>query len=68
MIDDDAPLTGDVAIGAAGMLVYLRDLITISGKASFTREELLVIFETISRDPEIFAEGQGILLWEAEDV
>ena len=46
-------LNGDFAIGAAALWGYLRDLVTVSGKDRWTRDELLVALDTINRDPEL---------------
>jgi hypothetical protein len=50
-------LDGDFAVGAALFWSYQRSLITGAGKEIFTRDELLVILETLSRDAEIFPPG-----------
>jgi hypothetical protein len=59
-------LQPEAAIGAAGFLCYLRDCLTVSGKDVWTREELLVLLETMSRDPEVFPGGIAILMWQEE--
>ncbi len=61
-----AMLSGDAAVGAAGMLCYLRDLFTVAGKDQFTREEILVLLEIASRDDEIFPCATGALIWDME--
>lgn len=53
------------AVGAASMLCYLRDLVTVGDKEMYDRGTLLVLLETISRDPELFPCGAGQLLWQA---
>lgn len=60
-------IDADSAVGAAGMLCYIRDLFTVSSKDHFSRGEILVILETISRDPEIFPCGLGNIAWSAEE-
>lgn len=60
-------LDGDLAVGAASFLCYLRDLFTGAGKDQFSREEILVILETCSRDAEIFPAGVAILMWNMEE-
>jgi hypothetical protein len=59
-------LQGECAVGAAGLLCYLRDLFTLSDKTSYSQGEILVLLETISRDAEIFPCGTGKLMWAAE--
>ena len=60
-------LREDVGLGAALMLRYLRDLITLSEREQYDRVTLLVILEAISRDHEMFPHGIGVLVWQAED-
>ena len=60
-------LEGDASVGAAAFLCYLRDLFTGTPKEAWTRDELLVLFETMSRDPEIFPCGIGQLVWQLDD-
>jgi hypothetical protein len=50
-------LEGDFAVGAALFWSYLRDCMTGTPKESFTRDELLVLLETMSRDGEMFPAG-----------
>jgi len=50
-------LNGDHAVGAALLWTYLRDLFTTTPKDTFTRDEVLVLLETISRDGEMFPPG-----------
>jgi len=50
-------LDGNFAVGAALFWSYLRDLFTASEMEQFSREKILVILETLSRDPEIFPYG-----------
>jgi hypothetical protein len=60
-------LTEEAAAGAACLLCYLRDLVTAGEREQYDRPSLLVILETISRDPEIFPCGVGQVIWNAED-
>lgn len=50
-------LEDDFAVGAAMLWAYGRDLLTVADKETFTREELLVCLELISRDAEVFPPG-----------
>ncbi len=54
-------LEGDNAVGAALLWSYLRDLFTGDGgpeeKSVFTREEVLVVLDLVSRDHDIFPPG-----------
>lgn len=59
-------MDAEEAPAAAAMVCYLRDLFTITPKESFTREEILVLLETVSSDPEIFPCGIGVKMWEME--
>jgi hypothetical protein len=56
---------GDFAVGAAFLWSYLRDLFTAAGKDQFTRDELLVLLDTISRDGEIFVPGAMAMMADA---
>jgi hypothetical protein len=47
-------LDEECQLGAAGMIVYLRDLFTIANKEQFTRDELLVLLNNIQNDRELF--------------
>ena len=59
-----APLPPDHAVGAAFMLCYLRDLLSPpGGRDEYTREAILKILKTISRDPEIFPDSIGTAYW-----
>ncbi len=60
-------LSEESALGAAGVLCYIRDLFTNAETEQVSRSEVLVILETISRDPEIFPHGTGQLFWQMED-
>lgn len=62
-----AMIEGEAAVGAAGLLCYLRDLFTQSKHETFDRATILVLLETISRDEEIFPCGIGTLMWGMED-
>lgn len=60
-----APLPPEHALGAAYMLCYLRDLFAPpGGRDEYTRETILKILETISRDPEIFPDSIGAAYWQ----
>lgn len=48
---------GEYAVGAAIFWAYLRGLLTAAGKDDFTRDELLITLETISRDLDMFPGG-----------
>lgn len=50
------------------MLSFLCSLITVSPKPVHTREELLVVFEIFSRDPDLFPTGTGVAMWDREEV
>ena len=63
----DSILKEEAAIGGAAYLCFLRDCLTKSAKDVWTREELLVLLETMSRDGEMFPCGIGSLMWEMED-
>jgi hypothetical protein len=58
-------LQEEAAVGAAAFLCYFRDLITVSNKETFRREDILVILEMLSSDDELFPMGIGRLMWEA---
>jgi hypothetical protein len=60
-------LSEEQAVGAAAFLCYLRDCIQSSPKETWSREELLVLLECTSRDPDIFMANIGVLMWAAED-
>lgn len=60
-------LDGEAAVGAAAIVCYLRDLITVSPKTSFSQGELLVVLEQIASDGEIFPAKIGIRVWEADN-
>jgi hypothetical protein len=55
------------AVGAAVMLCYLRDLVTIGTRETYDRGTLLVLLETISRDAELFPCGVGAMAWAPDD-
>ncbi len=63
----ETQLDGSLAVGAAGILCYLRDLFTLSDREHYSRADILVILETCSRDGEIFPCGAGQLMWQAQD-
>ena len=60
-------LEGDAAVGAAFMLIYLRDLITASDRREYDQAGLLVLLEIISRDAQLFPNGVAQTMWQAED-
>jgi len=63
----DMPQMGEAeAVGAAGILCYLRGLFTATDRETFSRDEILVILREISEDDEIFPHGVGRLMWEVE--
>lgn len=47
-------MEGDFAVGAIIHLLYQRDLFTATEKKTFTREEILVMIDTMGHDPEVF--------------
>lgn len=49
-----SPLTTDEQFQALNMLDYLSDLFTVAGKETFTREDVLVIINTVRSDPDFF--------------
>ena len=51
---ESGPLDPDLQIGAALMVSYLRDLFTGSEKESFSRDEILVLLDTIKKDTDLF--------------
>ena len=57
---------GEMAVGAAMMLLYIRDFVT-AWNAEFDRPTMLVLLETFSRDPDLFPCGIAKLLWDAEE-
>ena len=63
----DAVKPTELEIGGAGLICYLRDLLTETPKESFTRGEILVLLESVSRDPDWFPSGVGIAMWQLED-
>lgn len=58
---------GDMAVGAAVMLTYIRDLVTTSERPGWSQGVVLVLLEMISRDGELFPCGVGKLMWDAEE-
>ena len=57
-------LDEDCQAGAAAMVMYIRDLFTIAGKDTFTREEILVLLNTIQNDRELFTTDLVALMGE----
>jgi hypothetical protein len=49
--------------GAVAALQYLRDLITMGNRESYTREQILVLIDLIGHDEEMFPAGT----WEKVD-
>lgn len=47
-------LNESIQPGAAAMLIYLRDCFTVARKEVYTRDEILVILNTIQTDRELF--------------
>lgn len=68
--DGKLPIKGgideDCAVGAGAMLCFIRDLITTSTRESYSQAELLVLLEVISRDPDVFPAGLGVIMWDAD--
>ena len=60
-------LDGDAAVGAAGFLCYLRDCFTGSPKETWSRGEILVLLETMTRDIEMFPCGIAATMWAMDD-
>ncbi len=52
-----AYLQDDCLLGAALLWSFLRDLLTVTERETWKREELLVALETIARDRDIFPAG-----------
>ena len=61
----DALLGEELQIGAAAMVIYLRDLFTATTKEKFTRDEILVILNLVQNDRDIFS-SDLVTLFEAE--
>ena len=57
---------GEMAVGAAAMLCFIRDLVT-AADCEMGRPEFLVMLETISRDHQLFPNGMGHVMWNCED-
>ena len=55
----------EVQVGAAAMLIFLRDSFTISSKTSFTREDILVMLNLLQSDKDIFTVDLVTLMDEA---
>jgi hypothetical protein len=56
----------DMAMGAALLLRYIRDLVTCGNRETYDRGTLLVLLQTISEDDEIFPCGVARLVWAEE--
>lgn len=52
-------------LGAAFMVMFLRDLFTIANKDNFTREDILVLLNTVQNDSEIFT-ADVVMIMEME--
>ncbi len=50
----DGPMDADCQLGAAAMLCFLRDALTVSPKDHWGRGELLVLLNSLQTDSEIF--------------
>ena len=61
----DAFLDPDLQIGAAAIVMYLRDLFTVSSKEAFTRDEIMVILNMVQNDRDIFS-ADLVTLFEAD--
>jgi hypothetical protein len=59
-------LEGDVAVGGALILCYLRDLFTTGERETYGRADVLVLLETIARDGKLFPCGAARTIWECE--
>lgn len=57
---------GEMAVGAAMMLLYIRDFVT-AWNAEFDRPMMLVALEAMSRDPDLFPCGIAKLMWDVEE-
>jgi hypothetical protein len=57
----------DAQVGAGMMLWYLRALFTDTSKEIFTRDELLVMIDTIQKDAELMAPNMAKFLMDAMD-
>lgn len=55
------------AVGAASLIVFLRDLVMASDRKVYDKATLLVMLETVSRDAALFPCGTGTLMWQMED-
>ena len=49
------PIDSELQVGAAAMLIYIRDCFTISNKDIYTRDEILVILNLIQNDQYFFS-------------
>jgi hypothetical protein len=41
-------------IGAVSMLLYIQDLMMSAGRDHFSREDIMILMDTIGRDPDLF--------------
>ena len=68
VIRDNEPMEEEMQPGAALMLMFLRDLFTIAGKETFTRDEILVLLNSVQNDRELFTLDLVTLMDEEETV
>lgn len=59
-------MDAECAAGGAAVLCLIRDLFTATPDETFSREQILVILETLSRDNDIFPCGIGTTMWDCE--
>jgi hypothetical protein len=60
-------MTEEMQTGAAFLWWYLRELLTVTPKEIFTRDELLVLLDTIQEDHEFFLPNNLALIADAAD-
>ncbi len=60
----DPRMTDREQFAALNVLDYLNDLFTGAGKEQFTRAEVLIVFNEVRNDPDIF----NPLVVEAQDI
>ena len=58
------PLDEEQQIGAAAILIFLRDMLTMTEKEAFSRDELLVLLSDLLSDRELFTVNLATLLEE----
>ena len=59
-------MDAECAVGAAALLCFIRDLFTATEYEQFSRDKILVLLETVSRDADIFPCGIGKTMWDVE--